>query len=262
MNVHFLLPARFRPFHNGHYSLLQSLLKTGFVTVVIGWANILNDKSPIMSFEVRAMINNSLKNHRLRICQMPYFDDDDSRSFSEFLSRFTKENHDNYLVSGNDLVINAVKKHSQGLKIANPYDFVLEDFKNISGTLVRQKIVQDNDSYIENIPNGTLQILQKNDLLRRIKNIHQKNIRLKLDDPQSFSIKIIDSTGKDTYLPFPNYDKFLDDFVIEHLANSGYILLPDSQTICGDLKAVGLEHDGKQYNYTFLVSDTTYTWSL
>ena len=253
---HFVVPARFRPFHLGHYHMLCHLLGLGPVTVVVAWSSRLNERAPLFSFEVRAAIRSSFnkKPDHLQVRLMPYFVDSDDHGYARQLEHCFLQGCRNVVVSANPLVLQAVRRYLQAETI-DPLSLVPPLLRSLSATAIRRKIIAGDLSFVNDIPNGTASVLTTAGIIDRICHIDKIGLDIVLD--RSFPVWVTTPSGLLT-LQHP-LRTFLDDYVTRRLGARRYYGMDTANATTADLKPgslipVGMKQRGSTYGYEFTVS--------
>lgn len=162
-----LFIGRFQPFHNGHLKLIKSLNKE-FNEIIIGIGSSQYGHSienPFTSEERKLMIRETLDEHNVdnyRIIEIP-----DIHNYPKWVYHILT------IMSDFDVIItnNPLTKRlflEKGYKVKNTPLF---DRDKCSGDIIRKKIINDDDSWIDSIPSSVLKIIEKINGISRLKNL-------------------------------------------------------------------------------------------
>jgi nicotinamide-nucleotide adenylyltransferase len=205
--------GRFKPFHNGGFSLLESACKNSkHVIIGIGSSNKHNIRNPFTAKETKEMIKLALKEFsNYDFVYIPDFaqihDFEDGYKWKEYvLEKFGKLD---CLISGNGFVREQLK---DDYKLLYPYEIIPEEKRfNIRATDVRIEIARFGD-WKKLVPSAVSLYLENNGLIERFRNefglrtlanvsnynntmadafIEQYNIRMKMEKSKELYHQII-----------------------------------------------------------------------
>ena len=161
-----LLIGRFQPFHLGHVHAVRfALSKVDNLWIGIGSSNRSHEKyNPFSASERKEMILSSLDDtllEKIKIFEIPDFDDHKrwAENIKTLVPKFS-------VVFTNDETTAHIYSR-QGIDVL-PIPFEDRDF--LSGTRIRQKIIQD-ENWQDYLPEGTKKVLIKSGAKDRIKGL-------------------------------------------------------------------------------------------
>lgn len=159
-----LIIGRFQPFHLGHVHAVEfALSKVDNLWIGIGSSDLSFEKqNPFSASERKEMIISSLDNHtleKIKIFEIPDLNDHQkwAESIKSIVPKFD-------VVFTNDELTTHIYSR-QGIDVSS---IPFENRDSLSGTLIRQKILNDQD-WQTHIPEGTKNVLSKPSVKDRLK---------------------------------------------------------------------------------------------
>jgi nicotinamide-nucleotide adenylyltransferase len=155
--------GRFQPFHKGHLWVIKNALKKVDQLIIgIGSAQYSNTKENILSSDERfEIIDETLKEEKIKRYKIIKIDD--IHNYPIWVSHVEKSCDFNIVFVGNDI-------NKQLFEEKNYKCIVHERYKKISGTLIRQKIM-NHDKWKDLVSKKTYDLLVKFDFEKRVLSI-------------------------------------------------------------------------------------------
>ena len=161
-----LLIGRFQPFHLGHLdAVLFALARIDQLSICIGSSNKHNEKrNPFSAAERREMILSSIESsitNRIKIFNIPDVDNHEKWTFEidQIVPKYD-------VVFTNDEFTKTLFEKRQ----INVIQVILKDREKFSGTNIRQLIL-DGKNWQDFVPHGTQKVLDKINVVDRLKNL-------------------------------------------------------------------------------------------
>jgi len=171
--------SRFQPFHLGHYKTIKKMEKDGYEEIILGIGSAEKSYSPNNPFECKErveMIHSVLMNENFKhYFIIPIRDIDDYDLWVYHVVRLVPKF--DVVYAGNPLTIELFRR--AGYKVVEEERMTLTNFNknpmeviSVSGSTIREMIVNDNEMWVNLVPEPVYKKILEFDGVKRVKKLY------------------------------------------------------------------------------------------